>query len=112
MLLSLRQNAGTWFQSTNETILPTARKALSPGWKEGRSLVTLLERFAGTDKWDDPATLMAAYERHNAQVKESVPPGKLIEWHPSQGWAPICRALRLPVPKLLFPWVNRRSDWS
>ncbi len=112
VLLSLRENAEVWWRSTNETILPVARKALEPGWKQGRGLVTLLERFTGTDRWDDRATLTAAYDRHNADVREGVPPSRLLEWHPSQGWAPICRALGLPVPKLLFPWINRRSEWD
>jgi hypothetical protein len=113
VLLSLRESAQTWWQSANETILPVARKALTtPSWNQGRGLVTILERFTGTDRWDDPGTLMAAYERHNAQVRDGVAPARLLEWHPSQGWAPICRALRLPMPKTLFPWVNRRSEWG
>ena len=112
VLLSLRENAEVWLQSMDQTILPVARKALAPDWKEGRGLVTLLERFTGTDHWDDPATLMAAYDRHNAAVRAAISPARLVEWHPSQGWAPICRALGLPIPKLLFPWVNRRSEWG
>ena len=91
---------------------PWRATALTPGWKQGRGLVTILERFTGTGEWDDPATLMAAYDRHNEQVRERVAPARLLEWHPSQGWPPICRALRLPVPKILFPWVNRRSEWG
>jgi hypothetical protein len=112
ILLSLRDSAGTWWQSVNETILPHARMALSPSWTEGRGLVVLLERFTGTKHWDDPATMKAAYERHNAEVRRNAPADRLLEWHASQGWEPICQTLGLPVPSSPFPWTNQRSEWT
>jgi hypothetical protein len=54
-------------------ILPYARMTLAADWNEGRGLLTLLERFTGTERWDDPTTLRAAYERHNAEVRQTVP---------------------------------------
>ncbi len=111
VLLSVRDSAEVWWQSANETILPLARRALGPGWNDGRDLLSLLERFTGTEHWDDPGTLMAAYERHNAAVRKTIPSQRLLEWRASDGWAPICRALALPVPDGPFPWVNRKSDW-
>jgi hypothetical protein len=112
VLLSVRESAETWWRSADETILMVAREALAPGWKEGRGLLELLERFTGSEKWDSPATLMAAYERHNANVRQSIPQHRLLEWRVSEGWAPICRWLGVPEPDHPFPWVNRRRDWS
>jgi len=112
VLLSVRDSAETWRRSAEATILPVARLALAPDWKEGRGLLDLLERFTGTEHWDDPATLQAAYERHNAGVRQAVPPGRLLEWRATDGWPPICRALNLPIPDLPFPWLNRREDWG
>ena len=112
VLLSVRDTAEVWWQSANETILPVARMALAPDWNQGRGLLDLLERFAGTRHWDDPVILMAAYERHNAEVSQAVPPARLLEWHAVEGWAPICDALGVPVPDIEFPWTNRRSDWA
>jgi len=112
VLLSCRASAETWWQSANETILPVARMALAPGWDEGCGLVDLVERFAGGPDWDDPAKLMAAYERHNAEVRQIVPPRQLLEWRAPEGWAPICRRLGLPVPEIPFPWLNKREDWG
>ena len=111
VLLSLRDSAETWWQSANATILPYARMALAPDWNQGRGLVALLERFTGNMQWDDPATLIAAYERHNADVRKTIPARRLLEWHASEGWAPICRELGLSVPDSPFPWTNRRSEW-
>ena len=112
VLLSLRDSAETWWQSANATILPVARMALAPDWNEGRGLLDLLERFTGSKQWDDPARLMNAYEQHNTAVKQSISPHRLLEWRAAEGWAPLCRALDVPVPDLPFPWTNRRENWG
>lgn len=112
VLLSVRESAETWWHSADETILPYARMALAPDWNEGRGFLDLLERFTGTTGWDDPATMMAAYERHNAEVRRLAPPQRLLEWRAADGWQPLCRALSLPVPAQPFPWVNQRSEWA
>jgi hypothetical protein len=112
VLLSVRSSAEVWWQSAESTILPVARESLAPDWSSGGDFLTLLERFAGTSHWDDPATLMNAYEHHNASVRATIPPDRLLEWQVGEGWVPICRALGLPIPNQLFPWTNRRGDWS
>ena len=111
VLLSIREDAETWWHSCNETFLPFARMALEPNWKEGRGLINLLERFTGTKQWDDAGRMKTAYEQHNARVRKAIPSERLLVWNAAQGWDPICKALGLPVPEIPFPWVNRRSDW-
>lgn len=112
VLLSVRDSAEAWWQSAEATILPYARMSLAPDWSEGRDFLALLERFTGTVHWNDAATLMAAYERHNAQVRENVPQHRLLEWHATEGWEPLCDALGVPVPDIPFPWSNQRSNWT
>jgi hypothetical protein len=112
ILLSVRDSAQTWWQSCEATFLPFARLALAPEWSHGHGLTDLLERFTGTTNWDDPATLMAAYERHNAEARRTAPPQRLLEWQATEGWKPVCRTLGQPVPDQPFPWTNRRSEWG
>lgn len=112
VILSVRESAEIWWESLNATVLPVARLALADDWQQGRDLVTLFERFTGTTGWDDPSTLKAAYERHNNDVRNTVPHTRLLEWQASDGWEPICNALGLPVPEQPFPWTNRREDWE
>ncbi len=112
VLLSVRESPQVWWESADATILPYARMALAPDWEGGSDFQAMLERFTGTAHWDDPATMMAAYELHNDAVRRSVPPERLLEWHAEEGWAPLCRALDLPVPEEPFPWTNRRSEWG
>ncbi len=112
VILSVRESAEVWYQSLSATILPVAREALAEDWNAGRDLVTLFEHFAGTAAWDDPVTLRAAYKRHNAQVRQSIPSHRLLEWRAAEGWESICRALGVPVPNVPFPWTNSRSEWG
>ena len=112
VLLSVRDRAESWWQSAEATFLPVARLALAPDWNDGRGLNQLLERFTSSQQWDDPATLMAAYERHNALVRQTIPAHRLLEWQASEGWEPLCRALGVPMPAQPFPWTNRREDWG
>ncbi|KAA1424249.1 hypothetical protein F0U47_18575 [Nocardioides antri] len=60
----------------------------------------------------DPEEAKAAYERHNAHVRATVPPDRLVEWSPGDGWEPLCAALGLPVPDEPFPRVNTKADWD
>ena len=112
VLLSVRDRAESWWQSAEATFLPVARLALAPDWNDGRGLNQLLERFTSSQQWDDPATLMAAYERHTALVRQTSPAHRLLEWQASEGWEPLCRALGVPMPAQPFPWTNRREDWG
>lgn len=111
VLLSTRQDARTWYESVEATIMPYARMSMQPDGSEGRSLIDLFERFTGVTTWDDPATLMAAHDRHNAEVRATIPGDRLLDWRASDGWSPICRALGLSEPDEPFPWVNRREEW-
>ena len=111
VVLSVHNNVDEWWHSFDETILRVARMALAPDWNDGRGIIKLLERFAGRLEWDDPKTMMAAYERHNAEIRNSIPQNRLLEWRPTEGWNPICKSLNLEVPNAKFPWVNRRSEW-
>lgn len=110
VLLSVRENAQTWWESLEATVLPAARMSQAPEWKEGRALIQLLERFTGSRRWDDRALLMKAYDGHLAEVRETVSAGRLLEWRAEDGWLPLCRALDLPVPDEPFPWRGRRSE--
>lgn len=112
VLLSVRRNPDEWWESVNETIMKPARMAVSPDWEEGTDLLKMFERFTGTTEWDHPEVMKAAYKHHNDRVREMIPPERLLEWHASEGWEPICEALGKQVPDHPFPWVNKREDWG
>ncbi len=48
------------------------------------------------------------YESHVAEVRRVVPPSRLLEFSPRDGWAPLCAFLGVPPPPEgePFPHVN------
>mgnify|MGYP003341042001 CR=1 FL=1 len=67
---------------------------------------------------DDADGARAAFDAHNATVRATVAPDRLVEWSPGDGWGPICDALGVAVPDEPFPHVNTtaefrdRAGWS
>ena len=52
-----------------------------------------------TSGWSDRDTAVAAYQRHNEQVRAEAPSDRLIDWQPGDGWEPLCSALGVAVPR-------------
>ena len=70
--------------------------------------VLLRERvFGGLDR----DACIATYRRNNAEVRATVPAGKLLVFTPSDGWEPLCRFLDVPVPHSDFPRSNARDEF-
>jgi hypothetical protein len=108
VLLSVR-DPQSWWQSASETIFPTLRTAAGIEW---RAMVEDLFAARFTTALDDPAAAIAAFERHNARVRDTVPAHRLVEWQAGDGWAPLCAALGMPIPEEPFPRTNTRADWQ
>ena len=54
----------------------------------------------------------AAYEAHNAAVKASFGPDRLLVFEPSQGWGPLCDFLGVPVPDEPYPNINSSAEFE
>ncbi|OJD33649.1 nad dependent epimerase [Diplodia corticola] len=63
---------------------------------------------AGQPPWhaSADAALLRYHEEYHLHVREVVPQEKLLEFHPSHGWAPLCAFLGVSVPDVKFPHVN------
>jgi len=106
VLLSSRDTAG-WWKSATKTILPAMERASqNPELADWSRMVASFGL-----KSDDPAASQALYERHNAHVRATVPPERLIDWQPGDGWEPICDKLGLAVPSEPFPHVNTTDEF-
>jgi hypothetical protein len=111
VLLSVRDDAETWWRSADRTVFAVMRREHPPEMQAWHAMVSDLWRATMGETWDDPEVAMAAYERHNAEVRASVPPERLVEWRPGDDWGPLCEALGLPVPDEPFPHENTTDDF-
>jgi hypothetical protein len=125
VLLSVR-NPESWERSFRETIvglrhgeslmrlLASARGEIDPRWRRYLALVDRM--FWGpegtfADGWAEPAQLIEQAERHNEQVKRTVPPERLLVWQVTEGWEPLCEFLGVEVPAEPLPHENDRETF-
>ncbi len=102
-----------WYDSVLNTLysLKTATDDyLATAGSTGRPPSVLYENRIWTDtfagRFSDRRFAIGVYERHNQQVRDSVPADRLLDYRVSEGWQPLCEFLRLPVPDLPFPQLN------
>ena len=109
ILLSTRDAEG-WYKSASNTIF-LAFDHMPPELAPWMEAVRrgLHDRFS--DDFENEDAMIAAYERHNAEVRAEVPADRLIDWTPSDGWGPICAGLNLPVPAEPFPLTNTTKEF-
>jgi len=114
VLLSTRGSAEEWWRSAERTIFEVLGSPVDPADTDraARRAMTLgLIETRLTRDWRDGEAAIAAYERHNAEVRNACDDGRLVEWQPGDGWAPICEALSLPVPERPFPHANPAGEF-
>jgi hypothetical protein len=111
VLLSVREPR-SWHRSVMDTIYkPLANPPLgAPAeWIAMAREIVLERTFQG--RLDDAEHAIAVYERHNRDVQRAIPPERLLVYEASEGWAPLCRFLGLPVPAEPFPRVNTTEEF-
>jgi hypothetical protein len=100
-----------WFESTQATIFsPGMRALLAQSPVKEFITKTVLDEFG--DGIDDRARMVAAFEKHVADVKKAIPKGRLLVFEVSQGWKPLCDFLDVPVPSTPFPRLNSREEMA
>ncbi len=112
VLLSTRSSAEVWWESADATIFEVARQAMAgEGDEERREMVAAMfdERF--DSGWRDREAAIAAYDAHNAAVREAIPAERLFEYQPGDGWGPLCAALGVDEPDVPFPLTNTRAEF-
>ena len=112
------RGAGTWYESTIDTIYFTeimwqfkVLELLTPfGRKFGDMSRRLIWQRSHKGTMNDRDKAIARYEEHIAEVKAAVPPERLLVFSVDQGWGPLCAFLGIEEPKTPFPNVNDRAE--
>lgn len=74
-------------------------------------------RHNGVDTFE-PKDSVEIYHRHNEWVRKVVPRERLLEFNPSEGWGPLCKFLRVPVPRdpdgkiMEYPRTNDSAQYG
>lgn len=106
VVLSVR-DAESWYESHSET---TAKIDQHPGTSDDmRSMFSALGKMRNRGNSKEEQIL--AFERHNAEVIAQVPSERLVVWRAEDGWAPLCKALDVPIPNTPFPKINSRKEF-
>jgi hypothetical protein len=114
VLLTVR-DAERWYESAHDTIYQVMIGPLPADNPESRAQhdmavkIVLEDTFGG--RFEDRAHAIGIYERHNAEVRQAVPPNRLLVYEIGQGWEPLCRFLGKAAPAEPFPRVNTRDDF-
>lgn len=107
IVLSVR-DSDAWWHSANDTIFELFQRSKNRAWRRMMSeLFTRRFTTAAIDKED----YINAFERHVSEVRAIAPEHRLLEWHPDDGWEPLCRALGVAIPAIQFPHVNTAKEF-
>lgn len=109
VVLSVR-DPEKWFASTQNTILSGA----VAGFHGARGSLAMVEAVGwGADpRLHDKAWMLDRYHSHIEAVTRTIPPERLLVYQVSEGWAPLCQFLGVPVPDAPFPQVNSTDEFK
>jgi hypothetical protein len=100
----------SWFRSTQATIFSAAhQREVEQRPMAGFMHKAIEPMFDG--RLHDHDHLIAVFERHNAEVRRTIAPERLLVYNVASGWEPLCRFLGLPVPAEPFPRANTTGDF-
>lgn len=115
VILTLR-DPHAWFKSVSNTImasfkgpmvLPDGRRVGPPG--DFAPLLVGQKTFGGRF---DEAHMIDVFNRHNEEVRRTIPKERLLVFDAKQGWGPLCEFLGVPVPATPFPKTNSTEEFQ
>ncbi len=102
----------SWFESVSETIFSEPMQAGLVGTPLGDMMHGVIFSHFGGGDIRDRAFMTDWYANRNQQVIDTLPPERLLVFHPKDGWEPLCAFLGAEMPDVRFPKVNSRDELS
>ncbi len=104
VLLTVR-DPEKWYESARKTIYQvTDRQLLST---HARMVNALIWQGTFHGRFEEKEYAISVFHAHNEEVKQLVPPEKLLVYDVKDGWESLCTFLDVPVPvNMPFPHLN------
>lgn len=103
------RDANKWFDSTNETIHSVEFARFMKNSPFGEMIQkTMWDRME--NRMQDREYMVDFFNKHTAEIIDSIDPERLLVYQVSDGWAPLCEFLEVPVPNLEYPRINSRNE--
>ncbi|MEX0840390.1 MAG: sulfotransferase family protein [Parvibaculum sp.] len=102
-----------WYKSISQTIFRVMADE-PPGQGPGRDTLDMAKyvvrekTFGGCT---DEAHVLDVLARHEAEVKRTIAPSRLLVFDVAEGWEPLCRFLGVAVPEGPFPRTNSTEEF-
>jgi hypothetical protein len=110
VILSVR-DAERWFESTQATIFSAQNRGRLQFPELGEFFEESVFSHFG-ERIHDRDYMVAAFERHNDEVRRAISPERLLVLDVKQGWKPLCDFLGVPEPATPFPRTNSREEMA
>lgn len=102
-----------WYQSFSDTIarILQQRELTPPEFGPFLDMVTTILAKTGFPLPASKEETLASFQRHIEFVKATIPSDRLLVFDVTQGWAPLCAFLDVPVPSKPFPRTNNTEEF-
>ena len=114
VILTIR-DPDEWYDSVTKTILPFISARGSHNGAHPNAVAEMANRlivdgvFDG--RLDDRQHAISVFNAHNAEVRETIDPARLLVFDVREGWDPLCAFLGVPVPSVSFPRLNSSKQF-
>lgn len=110
------RDVDSWHASTLRTVYwrvmdPELRILSHFDWAASMYYPMLKKFFDTFFRGDFPGQGKDVYIKHYDEVRSLVPKDRLLEFAVKDGWEPLCKFLREPIPASKFPNVNDNKDF-
>ncbi|MDT8318392.1 MAG: sulfotransferase [bacterium] len=105
-----------WYESACSTIftaMDTGAQHPDPlARKQIEMIRNLILNGVFTGKYKNKEYAIDTYKKHIERIIRLVSPDRLLKYKVTQGWEPLCHFLDVPIPSIIFPWLNDRHSFN